>query len=164
MPTKPDFWGGFPPKPRSVLRNRQGIPQLSGVSSRAHKEKRTPVQPVRGERGLARRLAKEDRHLSIAPRLFDRHETPAIFVTSLVFDQSEMVRHVERKYYRRRSAAWPFAAVNLPFRLRAHGLTNALAGNWSTEIQIPGDPKQQRNVAVRRSRYPRRPARLLQAL
>src|SRR5262249_10867122 len=32
----PDFWGGFPPKPRSVLRNRQGIPRLSGVSSRAH--------------------------------------------------------------------------------------------------------------------------------
>src|SRR5215813_8898886 len=31
----PDFWGGFPPKPRSVLRNRQGIPRLSGVSSRA---------------------------------------------------------------------------------------------------------------------------------
>src|SRR5215472_6289842 len=25
----PDFWGGFPPKPRSVLRNRQGIPRLS---------------------------------------------------------------------------------------------------------------------------------------
>src|SRR5215472_7954090 len=32
----PDFWGGFPPKSRSVLRNRQGIPRLSGVSSRAH--------------------------------------------------------------------------------------------------------------------------------
>src|SRR5262249_21507006 len=31
----PDFWGGFPPKPRSVLRNRQGIPRLSRVSSRA---------------------------------------------------------------------------------------------------------------------------------
>src|SRR5215467_865735 len=31
----PDFLGGFPPKPRSVLRNRQGIPRLSGVSSRA---------------------------------------------------------------------------------------------------------------------------------
>src|SRR5215469_14094119 len=36
MPTKPRFLGGFPPKPRSVLRNRQGIPRLSGVSSRAH--------------------------------------------------------------------------------------------------------------------------------
>src|SRR5215468_5454015 len=35
----PDFWGGFPPKPRSVLRNRQGIPRLSGVSSRAHEGK-----------------------------------------------------------------------------------------------------------------------------
>src|SRR5262249_4372971 len=35
MPPNPDFWGGFPPKPRSVLRNRQGIPRLSGVSSRA---------------------------------------------------------------------------------------------------------------------------------
>src|SRR5215470_895509 len=31
-----DFLGGFPPKPRSVLRNRPGIPRLSGVSSRAH--------------------------------------------------------------------------------------------------------------------------------
>src|SRR5215471_7311883 len=41
----PNFLGGFPPKPRSVLRNRQGIPRLSGVSSRTHKEKRTPVQP-----------------------------------------------------------------------------------------------------------------------
>ena len=35
----PDFLGGFPPKPRSVLRNRQGIPRLSGVSSRAHEGK-----------------------------------------------------------------------------------------------------------------------------
>src|SRR5215469_13924999 len=32
----PDFLGGFPPKPRSVLRNRRGIPRLSRVSSRAH--------------------------------------------------------------------------------------------------------------------------------
>jgi hypothetical protein len=32
----PDFLGGFPPKPRSVLRNRQGTPRLSGISSRAH--------------------------------------------------------------------------------------------------------------------------------
>src|SRR5215471_20134260 len=36
MPTKPRFISGFPPKPRSLLRNRQGIPRLSGVSSRAH--------------------------------------------------------------------------------------------------------------------------------
>src|SRR5262249_9026747 len=35
----PDFLGGFPPKPRSVLRNRQGIPRLSRVSSRAHEGK-----------------------------------------------------------------------------------------------------------------------------
>src|SRR5215471_18466244 len=35
MPTKPRFLGGFPPKPRPVLRNRQGIPRLSQVSSRA---------------------------------------------------------------------------------------------------------------------------------
>src|SRR6516162_1071032 len=40
---------------------------------------------VRSERGLARRLAKEDRHLRIAPRFFDRDETPAIFMTPLVF-------------------------------------------------------------------------------
>ena len=32
----PIFWVVFRPKPRSVLRNRQGIPRLSGVSSRAH--------------------------------------------------------------------------------------------------------------------------------
>src|SRR5215472_16871273 len=31
----PDFLGGFRPKPRSVLRNRQGTPRLSRVSSRA---------------------------------------------------------------------------------------------------------------------------------
>src|SRR5215472_16357634 len=35
----PDFLGGFPPKPRSVLRNRQGFPRFSGVSSRAHEGK-----------------------------------------------------------------------------------------------------------------------------
>src|SRR5215469_14546660 len=34
-PFNPDFLGGFPPEPRSVLRNRQGTPRLSGVSSRA---------------------------------------------------------------------------------------------------------------------------------
>src|SRR5215471_5295071 len=70
----------------------------------------SPVAPriVRSERGLARRLAKEDRH------------------------------HYRR---RRRRAAWPFAAVNLPFRL-ARTASRMLAGNWSTEIQIPGDPKQ----------------------
>jgi hypothetical protein len=101
----------------------------------------SPVAPriVRSERGLSRRLAKEDRHLRIAPRFFDRDETPAIFVTSLVFDQGEVVRHVERKYYRRRRAASPFAAVNVPFRL-ARTASRMLAGNWSTEIQIPGDP------------------------
>src|SRR5262244_1523720 len=46
-----DFLGGFPPKPRSVLRNRQGIPRLSGVSSRAHeggvRERTYPIS-VRG--------------------------------------------------------------------------------------------------------------------
>src|SRR5215472_13712876 len=36
MPTKPRFFGRFSAKPRSVLRNRQGIPRLSRVSSRAH--------------------------------------------------------------------------------------------------------------------------------
>src|SRR5215472_9983202 len=49
---------------------------------------------VRSERGLARGLAKEDRH-----------------------------------HYRRRRAAWPFAAVNLPFRL-ARTASRMLAGNW----------------------------------
>jgi hypothetical protein len=45
--------------------------------------------------------------------IFDRDETPAIFVTSLVFDQRQVVRHVEPKYYRRRRAAWPFCAVSV---------------------------------------------------
>jgi hypothetical protein len=75
----------------------------------------------------------------MAPHFFDRDETPAIFVTSLVLDQSEVIRHVERQYYRRRRAAWPFAAVNLPFHL-PRTASRMLAGNWSTEIQIPGDP------------------------
>src|SRR5215470_16116892 len=35
----PDFLGGFPPKTRSVLRNRRGIPRLSRVSSRAREGK-----------------------------------------------------------------------------------------------------------------------------
>src|SRR5215472_738699 len=35
----PDFLGGFPPKSRSVLRNRQGVPRLSRVSSRAREGK-----------------------------------------------------------------------------------------------------------------------------
>jgi hypothetical protein len=43
-------------------------------------------------------------------------------------------------YYRHRRAAWPFAAVNLPFRL-ARTASRMLAGNWSTEIQISDDPK-----------------------
>src|SRR5262249_2862027 len=47
----PDFLGGFPPKPRSVLRNGQGIPQLSGVSSRAHEGGMHP-------RGQGRKRAK----------------------------------------------------------------------------------------------------------
>src|SRR5215470_16966365 len=46
----PDFWGGFPPKPRSVLRNRQGIPRLSGVSSRAHEAGMYPSGQGRGPR------------------------------------------------------------------------------------------------------------------
>ena len=39
MPTKPRFWVVFRPKPRSVLRNRQGILRLSRVSSRAREGK-----------------------------------------------------------------------------------------------------------------------------
>src|SRR5262249_27416421 len=35
----PDFWVVFRPKTRSVLRNRQGIPRLSRVSSRARERK-----------------------------------------------------------------------------------------------------------------------------
>jgi hypothetical protein len=61
-------------------------------------------------------------------------------VTSLVFNPSQVVRHVERKYYRRRRAAWPFAAVNLPSHL-TRTAARMLTGNWSREIQISGDPK-----------------------
>jgi hypothetical protein len=70
-------------------------------------------------------------------------------LTPLVFDQSQVVRHVERKYYRRRRAAWPCAAVNLPFRL-ARTAARRLAANWSTEIQIPGDPKQAGSASLSR--------------
>src|SRR5215467_15968274 len=63
-----DFLGGFPPKPRSVLRNRQGIPRLSGVSSRAREgethgsrvsERGRPARqktPPRARKGGAHRL------------------------------------------------------------------------------------------------------------
>ena len=47
MLTNPDFWGGFPPEPRSALRNRQGIPGLSGVSSRAHEGETRGAVPGR---------------------------------------------------------------------------------------------------------------------
>src|SRR5215467_358654 len=69
--------------------------------------RQSPVAPriVRSECGLARRLAKEDRHLRIAPRFFDRDKTPAIFVTSLVL--------IRARWFARSSgstiavAAWP---------------------------------------------------------
>src|SRR5262249_21494091 len=94
----PDFWGGFPPKPRSVLRNRQGIPRLSGVSSRAHEAgmrelcvaSRCPSssssvwntgvldQPPRStcaaRLGLTRQLAD---HCTEAGRSVDRGKVPA---------------------------------------------------------------------------------------
>src|SRR5215472_10040067 len=44
-----DFLGGFPPKPRSVLRNRQGIPRLSRVSSRAREGKPHGVRLITAE-------------------------------------------------------------------------------------------------------------------
>jgi len=57
-PRNPDFLGGFPPKPRSVLRNRQGIPRLSGVSSRAHEGETHRQQCAQGQaRGPGYRLA-----------------------------------------------------------------------------------------------------------
>src|SRR5215831_10844387 len=89
------------PGPRVIAKTPLDDPQTASPPTVA-------VAPriVRSERGLARGLAKEDRH-----------------------------------HYRRRRAAWPFAAVNLPFRL-ARMASRMLAGNWSTEIQIPGDPKQ----------------------
>src|SRR5215470_15139067 len=42
-----DFLGGFPPKPRSVLRNRQGVPRLSRASSRACERKTRDVTLAR---------------------------------------------------------------------------------------------------------------------
>src|SRR5215472_10041646 len=54
----PDFWGGFPPKPRAVLRNRLGIPRLSGVSSRAHEAgMRDGLGCRRGGAALLRQLS-----------------------------------------------------------------------------------------------------------
>src|SRR6516162_9153173 len=66
-PFNPDFLGGFPPKPRSVLRNRQGILRLSGVSSCAREgetHRRTLQDPKLPHLGgnLQRRVAC-DRHL-----------------------------------------------------------------------------------------------------
>ena len=49
----PDFLGGFPPKPRSMLRNRQGIPRLSGVSSRAHEGETRGPTPAHHARNAA---------------------------------------------------------------------------------------------------------------
>ena len=43
----PDFLGGFPPKPRSVLRNKQGISRLSRVSTRAREGKTHAEWPMR---------------------------------------------------------------------------------------------------------------------
>ena len=63
MPTKPDFLGGFPPKPRSVLRNRQGITRLSAVSSRARVGCISPFLPPRPLCfGFVRRLRIEQRN------------------------------------------------------------------------------------------------------
>jgi len=85
-------------------------------------------------------LPKEDRHLRIAPRFFDRDETPAIRNVAPFFDQSEVVRHVARMYYRRRRAAWPFAAVNLPvycdISLRRFKEVVPVAGSGNAALRI----------------------------
>src|SRR5262249_5640354 len=62
----------------------------------------SPVAPrIRSERGLARRLAKEDRHLRIAPQFFDRDETPAIFVTSLTRSEDSSLAMIGGSYLQR---------------------------------------------------------------
>src|SRR5262252_9103435 len=50
-------------------------------------------------------LPKRDRHLRIAPRFFDRDETPAIFVTSLVLIRARWFARSSRSTIA--VAAWP---------------------------------------------------------
>src|SRR5262249_24352099 len=94
----------------------------------------SPVAPriVRSERGLARRQRG-------SPPA--RHRSAGVSASGL-------------------TAATPSRPAHRAtiFRRDAPAIFVILAGNWSTEIQIPGDPKQLRDVAVRRSRYPHRPA------
>jgi len=55
-----------------------------------------------------------------------------------------VVGHVEWKYYRRRRAAWPFAAVNLPFALLEilrfpHRDFSPLAGSTTSSRSLSTD-------------------------
>ena len=46
-------------------------------------------------------LPKRDRHLRIAPRFFDRDETPAIFVTSLTRSEDSSLAMIAGSYLQR---------------------------------------------------------------
>jgi len=89
---------------------------------------------------LARRLAKEDRYLRIAPRFFDRYETPAIFVTSLVLTRARWFVMSSGVLSPSPRPPGPLLPSICRFRL-AHTASRMLAGNWSTKIQIPDDQK-----------------------
>jgi hypothetical protein len=113
--------------------------------------RQSPVAPriVRSERGLSRRLAKED--LRIAPRFFDRDETPAIFVTSLVFDKGEVDVMSSGSIIAVAAPHGPLLPSICRFASRARPHEGSLA-TGPRGFKSLGDPKQWRNVAVRRSR------------
>ena len=119
----------------------QGTCISAAEAPRLPRSRQSPVAPriVRSECGLARRLAKEDRHLRISPRFFDRDETPAIFVTSLVSNQREVVRHVERKYYRRRRAAMALCCRQSAVSPRAHECPLATGPRRSKSLATQND-------------------------
>jgi hypothetical protein len=83
-------------------------------------------------------LPKEDRHLRIAPRFFDRDETPAIFVPSLDMANHLALIQNERKYYRRRRTAWALCCRQSAASPRVHGLTNA---RWQL-VHGDSDPRR----------------------
>ena len=88
----PDFWGGFPPKPRSVLRNRQGILRLSGVSSRAHEgeTRGATIQPAdqlpsHGQQPLDRKSPIQVSKLSVPGKRHRLRGSTRHLITSLGF-------------------------------------------------------------------------------
>src|SRR5215469_9842063 len=111
MPTKPRFLGGFPLRPRSVLRNRQGIPRLSGVSSRAHE---AGMRENGLQKGYALRLydkiIKDDLEIICRVRNAFAHSPRAIN-----FDTPEVLSAIMRlKYLRVHKEKRRESSVRLP--------------------------------------------------